>query len=79
MRCFPKWLTIDLGYGAENMINGSEDVYVINSGNTTTTYEAYRQYYLSFGIDFSKIPVKSKFLKLIPLKETKSLRNFIRS
>lgn len=62
---FPKWLTIDLGYGAENMINGSEDVYVINSGNTTTTYEAYRQYYLSFGIDFSKIPVKSKFLKAL--------------
>lgn len=62
---FPKWLTIDLGYGAENMISGSDQVYVVNSGNTTTTYESYRQYYLSFGIDFSKIPVKSKFLKAL--------------
>jgi hypothetical protein len=58
----PKWLNLAFGYGAEGMITG-EDRLV----NTVFLPEStrFRQYYLSFDVDLSKIETKSHLLKTI--------------
>jgi len=57
---FPKWLNIAAGYGAEGMIGASNNPTEVNIPNS----ERYRQFYLTPDIDLSRIPVKSKTLKL---------------
>jgi uncharacterized protein YfiM (DUF2279 family) len=62
---FPKWLNVAFGYGANGMIGGSGNVFQKNG--ITYDYrhiERQRQFYLSPDIDFSKIPTKSKALKI---------------
>lgn len=61
---FPKWLNIAFGYGAEGMLGGYENPAEYN-GQPLPYYERYRQFYFSPDIDFTRIPVKSKFLKLL--------------
>ena len=59
---FPKWLNIAIGYGAEGMITGKEEFV-----NTIFLPESkrYRQFYLSFDVDLTKIETKSHFVKTI--------------
>ena len=56
----PKWLNIAIGYGAEGMISG-------NNGNITSLLtpkpERFRQFYLSFDADLTKISTKNHLLK----------------
>ncbi len=54
---FPKWLNIAAGYGAEEMLYGSE------ADNQAAGYESYRQYYLGIDLDLSHIKTKNKLLK----------------
>ncbi|WP_395045063.1 DUF2279 domain-containing protein [Flavobacterium sp.] len=58
----PKWLNIALGYGAEGMITGSDDlvntVFFPDSKRT-------RQFYLSLDVDLTKIKTKSNTLKTL--------------
>lgn len=54
---FPKWLNIAFGYGAEGMLYGE------NLPTNTLQQNPYRQFYLSFDVDLTKIKTKSKFLK----------------
>ena len=61
---FPKWLNIAAGYGAEGMTGGFGNPNEIN-GATVPYSERYRQYYIAADIDLSRIPVRSKTLKLI--------------
>jgi len=61
---FPKWLNIAAGYGAEGMTGGPGNPGIIN-GILVPYSERYRQFYLAADIDLSRIPVKSKTLKLI--------------
>ncbi|MFH0867355.1 MAG: DUF2279 domain-containing protein [Bacteroidota bacterium] len=61
---FPKWLNVAIGYGAEGMIGGYENPSV-HDGVIMPEYNRYRQFYLSPDIDFTRIPTKSKFLKLL--------------
>ena len=57
----PKWLNIAVGYGAEGMLTGTKDV----DNQVLTSNERYRQYYLSFDLNLSKISTNSKFLRSI--------------
>jgi hypothetical protein len=59
---FPKWLNIAIGYGAEGMITGKEEFV-----NTIFLPESkrYRQFYLSFDVDLTKIETNSHFVKTI--------------
>lgn len=64
---FPKWLNIAVGRGAENLFgaygNGWERAnatYILDS----IKYPRQRQYYLSFDVDLSKLPVKNHFARL---------------
>ncbi len=52
---FPKWLNIAFGYGAEEMLHGS------NNPKDTR----YRQFYLALDVDLSKIKTNSKILKSV--------------
>jgi hypothetical protein len=57
----PKWLNVAVGYGAEGMLTGTKDV----DNQVLTSNERYRQYYLSFDINLSKISTNSKLLRSI--------------
>jgi hypothetical protein len=61
---FPKWLNFAGGYGAEGMTGPYTNPEEIN-GIPVPYSERYRQFYISPDIDLSRIPVKSKTLKLI--------------
>ncbi|MCX6267302.1 MAG: DUF2279 domain-containing protein [Bacteroidetes bacterium] len=61
---FPKWLNIAAGYGAEGMtgaFNSSPD----KNGNPLPPFPRCRKFFLSLDIDLTRIPTKSKALKLI--------------
>jgi len=61
---FPKWINFAAGYGAEGMTGGFSNPSEIN-GVPVPYSERYRQFYIAPDIDLSRIPVKSKTLKLI--------------
>lgn len=56
----PKWLNLAFGYGAEGMISGN-----IQSNSEKYMFDTtrFRQFYVSFDIDLSKIETKSHLLK----------------
>lgn len=58
----PKWFNIAVGYGAEGMITGNEEL--VNTVFLPES-ERFRQYYLSFDADLTKIQTKSHVLKTI--------------
>lgn len=58
----PKWLNLAVGYGANGMVSGNIEN---NPQNSTQKVERFRQFYLSFDVDLTKIETKSHFLKTI--------------
>lgn len=63
---FPKWINIAIGYGADGMLGARyNNVVVMDENGNTKTFNRYQQYYLSLDVDFTRIPVKSKFLKAV--------------
>lgn len=58
----PRWLNIAVGYGAEGMITGNDELV-----NTVFLPESkrFRQFYLSLDVDLTKIETKSPFVKTI--------------
>ena len=59
----PKWFNIALGYGAEGMISGYEDVILNNT--LIPGQERFRQFYISLDVDLTKIKTRSKLLKTV--------------
>ena len=59
----PKWLCFSVGYGVDQKINGSNDSYT--DLITNKTYTAKREMLLSLDIDFSKLPIKKRWLKVV--------------
>ena len=55
----PKWLNLAFGYSGEGMLYGN-DAEAIENG---IIQNPYRQFYLSFDVDLTKIETKSRFLK----------------
>lgn len=63
---FPKWLNVALGYGADGMIGARyNNVVVMDGQGNTRSFERYRQYYMSLDVDFTRLPVKSRFWKAV--------------
>jgi hypothetical protein len=58
----PTWLNVAVGYGAEGMITGNEDL--VNTVFLPET-ERFRQFYFSFDADLTKIKTKSHVLKTV--------------
>jgi uncharacterized protein YfiM (DUF2279 family) len=62
----PAWLNISLGYGANGMFGGTQNIARDKDGViifNRTDVSRYRQWYLAPDIDLTKIKTKSKFLK----------------
>ncbi len=63
---FPSWLNIALGYSAQNMLGGFENVWTVNGTQInfgTPQYERYQQFLLSLDLDLNKINCQSHALK----------------
>lgn len=60
----PKWINLAAGYGAEGM-TGAFSNPTVAEGFPVPYSTRYRQFYIAPDIDLSRIPVKSKTLKLI--------------
>lgn len=58
----PQWFNVALGYGAEGMITGNDQ---LDDEISVSDVERYRQFYLSFDADLTKIKTKSHVLKTI--------------
>lgn len=62
----PRWINLSLGYSANGMIGGFENVKKVYDGDgNEITFERARQFYLSLDLDLTKIKTKSKFLKSV--------------
>jgi uncharacterized protein YfiM (DUF2279 family) len=64
----PKWLAVSVGYGAEGMFGGEENIAKDANGNIIfdrRDIKRYRQWYLSPDIDLSKIKTKSKAINFM--------------
>ena len=57
----PKWLNLAIGYGAEGMLSG----YPHNTNQLLPKTERFRQFYLSFDVDLTKIKTNSQVLKTV--------------
>jgi hypothetical protein len=57
----PKWLNLAIGYGGEGMFYGKKEEAIANG----VIQNPYRQFYLSFDVDLTKISTKSNFLKTL--------------
>ena len=74
---FPKWLMISAGYGAQGMLGGYDNIWCPDGSispefcdpdmliDYSDDIERYRQYYLSFDIDFSQIKTNSLMLHYV--------------
>lgn len=61
----PSWICLSFGYSISEKLKSDQEFYIIQSGNETKTFEAYRRYLLSLDIDLSRIPVKKPWLKAL--------------
>lgn len=64
----PPWLSVSIGYGAEGMFGGTENIGKDDNGNITFNrpdIKRYRQWYLAPDIDWSKIKTDKKALRLL--------------
>ena len=63
IRCFPKWLSVSLGYSAYGMLGGHYNpLLVIDNDGNVIKFERQRRFYLSLDVDLTKIKTKSKVL-----------------
>ncbi len=58
--CFPPWLNIAVGYGAEGMVDAHPQ-----EGEGLPGLEPYRQFYLSPDLDLTRIRTRSKYVRSI--------------
>lgn len=64
----PKWLNLSIGYGADGLWGGEENIAKNAAGQVTfdrTDIKRIRQFYLAPDIDFTRIPTKKKWLKTV--------------
>ena len=64
----PEWLSVAVGYGAEGMFGGTENIGKDANGNiifNRTDIKRYRQWYLAPDIDLTKIKTNKKGLKFL--------------
>jgi uncharacterized protein YfiM (DUF2279 family) len=65
---FPDWLNISIGYGANGMFGGYENLARDKDGNITfdrRDISRYRQWYLAPDVDLTRIHTKSSFLRTV--------------
>jgi hypothetical protein len=63
----PGWLNVSIGYGAEGLLGGTENIWTDKEGNTYNRADVKRQrnFYISPDIDLTRIKTRSKFLRSV--------------
>ena len=63
----PSWLNVAVGYGADNLLGGVNNVWESQGEliDATDTFRRHQQFYLSLDVDLSKIKTNSKFLRTV--------------
>jgi hypothetical protein len=63
----PRWLNLSLGYGSDLMLGARENRWFDSEGNyfDRTDLPRLRRYYLSFDLDLTQIPTRSRFLQSV--------------
>lgn len=63
----PKWLNVAVGYGAENLYGGSNNIFIDANGKTIDLSHKtrYRQFYLSLDLDLSKIETDKNWKRTV--------------
>jgi hypothetical protein len=66
---FPKWLNIAVGYGADGMLGGYDNIWEDENGqmHNRSDVKRIRQFYVSPDIDLSKITIRGKTPKALKL------------
>ncbi len=59
----PKWLCLSFGYSIDQKIIGDNDFYF--NPITNKTFNAKREFLFSLDVDFSKLPIKNRWLKAV--------------
>jgi len=62
---FPSWLNVAVGYGADGMIGASSNPTYDDDGNELPDFPRYRQWYLTFDVDLTKIKTRRHGLKFL--------------
>ncbi|UKN00916.1 YfiM family protein [Paracrocinitomix mangrovi] len=62
---FPEWINLSLGYSINNQLIGDGGTFVYTDGITSQSFTPYKQYFLSFDVNFEAIPTDRRWLKLI--------------
>ncbi len=61
----PKWLNFALGYSANGMFGEFTNATINNLGEPIPYFDRYRQFLFSLDLDLTKIPTKSKGLRIL--------------
>ena len=61
----PKWIDLSFGYSINNQLIGDGGTFIYTDGAEQLSFTPYRQYFLSFDINFEAIPTEKRWLKLI--------------
>lgn len=64
----PRWLNLAIGYGAEGMVGGHDNIFSDSNNQIvdySLKYPRIREYFLSFDIDLTKTNIKPGFLKTL--------------
>lgn len=65
----PAWLNLAFGYGAGNLYGGTENRWETEAGVVfeldPVRYPRHRQYYLSLDVDWSKLPTKRRWVRVV--------------
>ncbi|MCC7297519.1 MAG: DUF2279 domain-containing protein [Bacteroidia bacterium] len=66
---WPKWLGISIGYSAEGMVGGDDNIWIDKNGNTQdySSIIRYRQYLISPSLAFGYLKPKNKILRTLLL------------
>ena len=67
---FPKWFNVAIGYGAQNLYGGYHNAWQDEATGAfykldPAAYPRYRQFFLSFDVDLTRIPSNSKFVRTV--------------
>jgi len=61
----PAWINLSLGYSIEDQLYGDGSIYISQNGPSQLTFVPYKQYYLSFDIDFEEIQTSKPWLRFL--------------
>lgn len=59
----PNWINLSVGYSIAEKLHGTKNKFTTTYNNQTQHFHAYRQYFLSFDIDFEAIATNKKWLR----------------